>query len=364
YLVVRDRPVAGPRSGVVLIVVSLVLAVVATRWVENPLKRWAWPERSARRLAVVVVVCLGLVAVPVLGWAQADARRAAQIAAEAERNNPGAAALAPGFEYRGDPDAPTIPVIDADYWGAPGTGEPCPADLGVEPRYQERCRETVPQEDPSATVLLLGNSHVHHWATAVEQLARENGWRVVTYLQPGCLYSTVEEQDYPEDCATWLEGTGPVIDAVDPDLVLGQGTRTSTTGEELTPGAEARMRELDARGVTFVGLRDTPRFEFSPPRCAQENGADDPACTTTGHPAVNTPNPLDPLADELAHVATVDMGDLVCPEGTCRPVVGNVHTYWDDDHLSIDYVRTLTPMLAQRLAAALAEDGVRLPGLP
>ncbi|HEX2300292.1 MAG TPA: acyltransferase, partial [Pseudonocardiaceae bacterium] len=86
YLVLRDRPMAGPRSGVVLIVVSLVAAVALTRWVEKPLKAWAWPEQRKRRLAVVVAVCLALVVVPVVAVQQAEARRAAQIVAAADRN--------------------------------------------------------------------------------------------------------------------------------------------------------------------------------------------------------------------------------------------------------------------------------------
>ncbi|MCM3689667.1 acyltransferase, partial [Kocuria rosea] len=105
YLVLRDRPMAGPRSGVVLVVVCVVAAVALTRWVEKPLKAWAWPEQRKRRLAVVVAVCLALVVVPVVAVQQAEARRAAQIVAAADRNNPGAAALVPGFQYQGDPDA-------------------------------------------------------------------------------------------------------------------------------------------------------------------------------------------------------------------------------------------------------------------
>ena len=70
YLVLRDRPVAGPRSGVAIILVSLLLAVAATKLVERPFQRWAWPERDKRRLAASVAVSLALVAGAVLPWTQ------------------------------------------------------------------------------------------------------------------------------------------------------------------------------------------------------------------------------------------------------------------------------------------------------
>ncbi|MCJ8506279.1 acyltransferase [Kocuria flava] len=359
YLVLRDRPMAGPRSGVAIVVVSLLLALLATRFVEQPLKRWAWPERSRRRLAAVVLACVGLVAVPVLAVQQAEARRIAEITAQADRNNPGAAALAPGFEYQGDPDAPVIPVLTGEHYPKPPLGSPCPAEIGLDERWQQWCFDTVPAEDPAATLLVVGNSHVHQWLPAVEHLAERNGWRVVTYIRGNCFYSTLDEQLFPDECARWLEGTGPAVDAVDPDLVLVQGTRSTDENEEtFTPGTEQRIRDLAARGIQVIGVRDNPRFDFVPAHCAEEHGAQAPQCAAT-HAVLDPDSPLAPVAAELSRVSAVDMGDLVCPGGTCPPVIGNVWTYWDNNHLTAEYVGTLAPEFARRAEQALAADGAQ-----
>jgi peptidoglycan/LPS O-acetylase OafA/YrhL len=358
YLVLRDRPMAGPRSGAVIIVVSLVLAVLATRLVEDRFKAWAWPEQNKRRLAGVVVLCLALVAAPVLAWQHVEDRRADRIQAEAVRNNPGAAVLEPGFEFRGDPDAPTLPLLSDESARWASLGGPCTEPLGLAQVNERWCHETVAQENPSTTLLLIGNSHVQHWAPAVRSLAEQRGWRVVSYIRPACFYSTVEEQMRPDDCAPWLEDTATVLDAVDPDLVMVQGTLATTTGEQLPAGMEARMRALDARGVPVVAVRDTPRFDYAPARCAVESGLADPGCADQ-HPMLGTVSPVQALADELALVSTVDMTDLVCPDGACLPVVGNVYVYWDDNHLTVPYVESLSARFADRFREALASDGLR-----
>ncbi len=358
YLVLRDRPMAGPRSGVVLVLVSVVLAVLLTRFVEDRLKTWSWPEQSKRRLAGVVVVCLALVVAPVLSLQHAEARRAAQVLAEADRNNPGAAALLPGFQSQGDPGAATVPVRSDESRRWAPLGGPCAEALGIDPVNDRWCHETVPAADPTATVLLLGNSHVQHWAPAIRALAEQHDWRVISYIRPACFYSTVEEQIRP-DCAPWLADADTVVEAVDPDLVIVQGTRATPTGEELWDGMTGRIRELDARGVPVVAIRDTPRFDFAPAQCATDHGAQAPECTDP-HPMLGTVNPIGALAQELPRVSTMDLSDLICPARSCRPVIGNVYVYWDDNHLTVPYVESLAEVFAQRFHAALATDGITL----
>jgi type II secretory pathway pseudopilin PulG len=343
---------------VVLIVVSLVAAVALTRWVEKPLKAWAWPEQRRRRLALSVAVCLALVVVPVLAWQQADARRAAQLAASAARNNPGAAVLQPGFQYQGDPDAPTLPLPEDLPKQPASLGDACPADVALAEQYRRFCHESVAQENPERTVLVVGNSHLQHWLPALRPVAEANRWRVLTFIQPGCFYTSAEEQPGSESCRLWFESTDDMIASVGPGLVLVQSTFTDTREEALRPGLEERVRELTGAGIPVVGIRDTPRFPEAPAECAVTNGADDPRCTFT-HPMVGTPDPATPLAEELALYSTMDLTDLICPDGQCPPVIGNVYVYWDDDHLSRVYSESTATAFGQRLLAALADGGIR-----
>ena len=51
---------------------------------------------------------------------------------------------------------------------------------------------------------------------------------------------------------------------------------------------------------------------------------------------------------------------MICPDRQCQPTVGNVHVYWDDNHLTPTYVETLAPVFIERALAALEHDGMRL----
>src|SRR5690606_41925114 len=55
-------------------------------------------------------------------------------------------------------------------------------------------------------------------------------------------------------------------------------------------------------------------------------------------------------AAQVPGLRTVDMTDMVCPDTTCVPVIGNVLVYRQTSHLTDTYVRTLTAALAERLA--------------
>ncbi len=63
-------------------------------------------------------------------------------------------------------------------------------------------------------------------------------------------------------------------------------------------------------------------------------------------------DPIDPALDASAPFPTVfplDLSDAVCREDRCRVIEGNVQIYRDSNHLTASYVRTLTPVMEDRL---------------
>ncbi|MFI7481795.1 acyltransferase family protein [Kocuria sp. M1R5S2] len=345
YLVVRDRPVAGPRSGVVIILVSLLLAVVATRVVEKPLQRWQWPERNKRHLAVSVAVSLSLVAVPVTLWSAADERRAAELAAEAARNSPGAAALAPGFEFRGDPDAPALPLpsqLGEEWVGLP---EPCSGRFAPEEEVLEaHCRQTPAVRNPGRTVAVVGNSHMEQFMGAVIPVAEEHGWQLVAVLQPGCPFAVRPEGD---PCHEGNEAALDYVERIEPDVVMTTSTyaaRMDGSAETVVDGFPELVDRLGARGIEVVGFRDNPRFDFNPYECAERHGADDARCRVPVDRVLGPENPADALSDR-PWFTSLDLTELICPDGLCRPVVGNVYVFMDPHHLTWTYARSMAPAL-------------------
>ncbi|MFI7495280.1 acyltransferase family protein [Kocuria sp. M4R2S49] len=355
YLVLRDRPVAGPRSGVVIIVVSLVLAVLATKLVERPFQRWAWPERDKRRLAVSVGVSLALVAVPVLVWQQVDARRAAVLAEEAARNSPGAAVLDPGFEFRGDPEAPTLPLASAlgEEWV--GLPEPCSGEFAPEQEVLEPfCRQTPALPDPERTIAVVGNSHMEQFMGAVIPIAEERNWQLVAVLQPGCAFAVRPEGDA---CHEGNDAAIEYVERLAPDAVMTTSTyaaRMDGSAEALVGGFPELVDRLTGQGIDVVGFRDNPRFDFNPYECAERHGQDAERCRVPVEQVLAPVNPADALQDRSGFTS-LDLTDLICPDGLCRPVVGNAYVFFDPHHLTWTYARTMAPALEERLPGALLQ---------
>lgn len=217
------------------------------------------------------------------------------------------------------------------------------------------------QEDPAGTVLMLGNSHVMQWSPALAHWAEARDLRVVSFTRGSCLLAPVDEQLVKNRPGPqWLKDIEDVVAWSDPDVVFVQGSlRLEDGGERLTPGMAGRMEELADEGRQVLALRDNPRFPEGPTRCAESRGEDSEECVH--EPAyLDGEDPVAELAAGHDGISAFQLNDLVCADGVCRPTVGNVRVYWDNNHLTPDYIRTLAPMFAERAEAALAEDGVRI----
>ena len=112
--------------------------------------------------------------------------------------------------------------------------------------------------------------------------------------------------------------------------------------------AEA-VRAVTTHGIPVVGLRDNPRFTSGVVACVLESG--DGACSPPAAGKLAATNPADALA-AVGGFTSIDLTDLVCPDGVCVPSVGNVWVYLDDNHLTRSYAATLSPALGERLRAA------------
>ncbi len=348
YLAVAGEARASLAAGLAIIAASVVAAYLITRLVETPLRRAAWTEARRWRMAAVVAACLTVVAVPAAAW-QTDLTRTAQAAGvSGAATNPGALTLRTGVP--GDASAPTLPLatqLDRQWVHLDHQcqGRFAPSD----PRLEE-CTQTLVEGEPSKVVLVVGNSHAEQWMAALEPVARERNWQLVGLLKGGCAFGepTAGQSDF---CAGWLAAAKDYVLDVQPDAVFTVATAAapSAPDEREVTGYEQLVRELTGRGIEVVGIRDNPRFTFNMYQCVEDRGA--AACEVPLETALAPTNPAVPL-DAIPGVHLVDLTDRLCPDGVCRPVIGNVHVYLDDNHLTADYSATLAADMRERLLAA------------
>ncbi|MDN3903987.1 acyltransferase family protein [Arthrobacter sp. YD2] len=344
YLSWRGRQEVGAVGGTAIILLSLVLAYLTTRFVEKPL-RAAKGLESRKRAAVAIAVCVVLVGVPLGGWQYSLKLEADQLAANADRNNPGAAVLLPGYVDASDPSSPLQPTMADVAADSPVFSDGCDNDPA---EYVSICRHEGQNSgaEPAAVVAVIGSSHALMWTTPLLELADERGWEIISYTRGYC--PVTADAFIDERCLDFNERSIEEIIDLQPDLVLTTSSQTHFGGgETLDQTWPDQVSRFTARGIPVVGIRDTPRMPENVPACLERNADNYEACGIEAKDTLASSNPLQGL--DLPNVHLLDFNDLLCPNGFCSPVIGNVIVYRDNDHLTSTFLRTTVPWFGERL---------------
>ncbi|GAB2540578.1 acyltransferase family protein [Brachybacterium huguangmaarense] len=343
-LLVLDVPRLGIGAGSAVVAASIVLGWLLTRGVDDPVRRWPWASARTLRSVLVVAVALGVALAPALSlrvWTQRPA--------EATGHAPyiGAAALEPGADTPEVPvgDEPFLPRLDQleKEWVWFESRCSLPVAVGVP------CDQMLPEDAaPTARIVAYGNSHTQQFLGVLTPLAQEEGWQIERPTIGGCDYRLDEGS---EECRTWNARIRTLLAADPPDAIVMRSTLVTPDGiEQPMPGYADAAEYALGLGIDVIAARDNPRFAWSVPECIDENGARSAECAV---PRASLYADVDPSPDlpaqESARVYPVDLTDQFCPEGMCRPVIGNVAVYLDDNHVTWAYSRTLTPFAERQL---------------
>jgi peptidoglycan/LPS O-acetylase OafA/YrhL len=194
-------------------------------------------------------------------------------------------------------------------------------------------------------VLLMGDSHAHHFKPFVDQLAKDARMKAVYHVQGGCFPSELQVTDRhpekgPDTCqqrnADLLKLAGNF------DYVLLAGFWASEPERELEKELRYVVDAIVAAGATPVIFKDNPFREPDQSRCIlyrkrgwMETGAD---CHIPYQVAVDAQAEYDAIIDRMkaAHPKTViiDPKRVMCDEKECITYTGNTALYKDSNHLN------------------------------
>jgi peptidoglycan/LPS O-acetylase OafA/YrhL len=218
----------------------------------------------------------------------------------------------------------------------------------------------------STTVVLFGDSHAAQWFPALERLAVERSWRLVSLTKSGCTPAWITVWDRTlkradTECDVWRGRVLERVAAEDPDLVIvasshpypsagSAGPAAADGGAALAAGLDDTLGRLERLAAAVVLIADTPKFDLDPPDCLSGHLDDTLACSEPRGDMVDAPW----LATEAGIArdrgsAFVDPTNWACPTDPCPTVIGRYLVYRDQHHLATAYVIALR----DRLAAAL-----------
>ncbi|MCI0156310.1 acyltransferase [Leifsonia shinshuensis] len=196
------------------------------------------------------------------------------------------------------------------------------------------------------TAVLVGDSHAAQWFPALDRVAAENGWRLVSLTKSACAPTTARlphpsdsGRDYTE-CAEAHRSVVSRVAELRPQLVLASAMVShKLSGAASTAwfsGVTDFLGQLsDAGAEQIVVLGDTPRPAADVPSCVAKNVDALRKCNAsadTASPAGLTDRMA--AAAESARARFVATTDWMCIDGGCPVVVGNTLMYRDESHIT------------------------------
>ena len=342
--------------GLLVFILSIGLAVVSKATLEKLLTAWLSAAPSFPRLTLRSALLVALMAATVGGWAlhlsyarhnQMDQLATTRLTGRLPRVN-GQIVIVPGpLVARSD----HADAFDDDCLPHANDSRPLTCRYGP--------------ADAAIVIALVGSSHAAHWLPALQQIASERGWSVVTYTKASCAFGdgAVDNFERPApDCAAWNAAVSDRLRTSRPALVITLATLNKIPPERITPGSLDRWQALGALGIPVLALRDTAWFDFDVPVCVDRHGATDPRCALPR--ALDNGYDLTPPGGWPANVLVIAPRAWLCAADHCPPVLTGRLVYGDDNHMTATFARSLAPRLTPWIDQALALRPVPVSPLP
>jgi len=359
------------RLSLVLAGIALLLAWGTLRLVENPMRFHAgFRRRPWRALGAGLGLSAGATAVILV----------ASVFPPAISSGAAAPVLADAIASASDPQARLAEILADPGSGLPSNLRPALGDVKDERSavYRDGCHVSYESakvkqcvygdESSDVTVVLFGDSHAAQWFPAMDRLAEDNRWRLVSLTKASCKVATVtiirDGKDYTS-CDEWRASALELITELRPSLVVAS---SSDAGDLARPGdplaawtsgyAEA-FASLSASGAKVAVVLDTAWPAGDAVECAARHPLELAECA--GHLPGTLPDPLrrQAIRDAAgpAGVTVVDPVPWMCGEsGACPVAVADTFVYRDDSHLAEAYAAAIAPVLGMWITSLAGES--------
>ncbi|MFZ9278264.1 MAG: acyltransferase family protein [Candidatus Limnocylindrus sp.] len=353
-LLFLERALTGVEI-VVAVAAAIVVSWVSWRFVEQPF-RYGDRSRRATSWSAIRAGVAGILSVALFTQGLAAALPSTVVAVQPTPSPSGSPTASDGPIALPQDLAPSLASARDDEERLRGDG--C---LAFE-------RVTTPPEcvygvkGSTVTIALVGDSHASHWFPAIEAIALERGWRLLTFVKVSCSFTTLPQRNLAlkrayRECTTFNEATVARLSEIKPALTIIVNRRTfRPIAEGVTPTiAGAALGEMVARlpGTTAI-LVDTPDPGRDVPACLSKHPSDIRACLFTQDDADNREiGVAERVAAEASGATLIDLTSEICAAWPCSPIAKNVVIYRDEDHMTETFSRTLATPLGVEIAKLL-----------
>lgn len=350
-LQILDIPKAPFWLGVILVLASLALAWLITKFVDTPFRRWKWAGARTHRSVAVALVTVAVGLVPVIGAQQYLEYRTEQVRAEAYKNNPGARVLDESYAEHpdADPSAAELPGpagLEEEWWHLPDSCEHILSAKGARASFEDTCAAKIRGDSQGSTFVYFGNSHIQQAAPAFEPLLEKTQFNSVMLMKPGCspFFNT---EGY---CLEFFETSIDIIKTIKPRAVVIDTTFIDDeNNEKVTQELLDAVKSFTDLDIEVIALRDQPHLKFDLVECRSNNPDNASACTDTTSWNIIEQERADIELAKNSHVHFVDFNPSICPDGKCVAAIGNVTVFIDPNHITKSYAESLQDVARKQL---------------
>lgn len=227
-------------------------------------------------------------------------------------------------------------------------GDGCHVNYG-EPK-SARCTYGDPNSD--RTVVLYGDSHAAQWFPSLELLARQEGFKLISFTKSAC--SSVESPRSDQgafkyaDCIKWRDNSIERIKEIRPYAVVVSSFQYFAPPANFpdrstwwNDGQRKLLNRLQGSSKNIIYISDTPHPEMDIPNCLATKEMT--RCDTSKA----TPNVV------IAGFKSIDPNPWMCSQ-ICPAILNGNVAYRDASHISVAAALSLTP----KLRDALKERGL------
>jgi len=204
----------------------------------------------------------------------------------------------------------------------------------------------------ATTIVLYGDSHAAQWFPALEQLANEKGFKLVSLTKSACPSVDVPRADQGAykniHCEKWRENSVQRIKGIKPAAVIlssyqhfSPPSRFSDVDKWWTDGQKRLLSSIIGSSDHLIYISDTPRPKRDIPNCLASR--DVKSCNTTERTPVKV----------IRGFEIIDPAPWMCTK-LCPAIQDGYVVYRDASHISVAAALALKP----QLEAALVTKGL------
>ncbi len=230
------------------------------------------------------------------------------------------------------------------------------------------------------TILLFGDSHAAHWFPALQRIADQRRWRLVTVIKTSCMLADVTTVHHRlgrefTECAMWRNSALQQIIGIKPDLVIASNSVRLSKGiradgkrislEDWIDGYRKTFMPLNTANIPTLLVRDVPAMRLNVPLCLSQASfhSEDPtqACATKREDVLNETlfqTQVEAIKG-LEAISILDITDSMCDSAVCYPIRDGMIIFRDAGHLTATFSRSLAPVLESHMMSKLAAHDIR-----